>query len=156
MMSYNLAHIEGHAVYKSDMALALFKLDQFFFPTPWSEDAWLNLFQEGMDKNLIVLLNQEEIIGFSLFELVPADSFAHLVKILVAPQFRGKGLSKKLMTEAMTSLKNAGLKHYFLEVEAENYAAQKLYLSQDFKVIHKKKDFYGNGRDALIMTLDFS
>lgn len=154
-MSFNLVHIEGHAAYTSDMALALFDLDKNFFPTPWTEEAWINLFEEGADKNLFVFYENEMIIGFSLFDLSRADSFAHLLKILVRPEYRGKGHSKALLQGVISFLKKEGFQHFFLEVEAENYAAQKLYLSQSFKVIHQKKDFYGNGKDALIMTLDF-
>jgi ribosomal-protein-alanine N-acetyltransferase len=155
-MSLKIIHIGGHAAYKSDMALALFNLDQSFFPTPWALSSWQNLFGEGAEKNLFVVYEEETLIGFSLFDVASADSFAHLLKILINPEYRGKGTSKLLLADAVEFLKCEGITHFFLEVEAENYAAQKLYLSQGFIVIHRKKDFYGNGRDALIMTLDFN
>lgn len=102
----------------------------------------------------MTLAAHHEIIGFVLFDLSYADSFAHLLKILVHPEFREKGLARQLLEKSLLGLKNEGLHHFFLEVEEDNHAAQKLYQSCGFKVIHRKKDFYGNGRAALIMTAD--
>jgi len=152
-MSYSFTKIEGHEALTSSMAFALFDLDQKFFPTPWSSESWSQLFS-GHERSLMTLAAHHEIIGFVLFDLSHADSFAHLLKILVHPEFREKGLARQLLEKSLLGLKNEGLHHFFLEVEEDNHAAQKLYQSCGFKVIHRKKDFYGNVRAALIMTAD--
>lgn len=152
-MSVHFKRIEGHDALTGAMAFALSELDRKFFPTPWSTEAWASLF-EGHDRSLSVVEMNHEIVGFSLFDLSRADSFAHLLKILVHPDFRGQHFGKKLLAFDLGQLHQQGIKHFFLEVEEDNYAAQKLYLHSGFKMIHKKKDFYGNGRSALIMTAD--
>ncbi|MDD4975038.1 MAG: GNAT family N-acetyltransferase [Bacteriovorax sp.] len=133
------------------MAFVLSELDRQFFPTPWGHDSWEKLFLDH-DRLLILLKTQESVIGFCLFDKSVADSFAHLLKILIHPQFRNIGLSKKLLGSALLNLENAGCSQFFLEVEEDNYAAQKLYLSAAFQIIHCKKNFYGANRSALIMT----
>lgn len=153
-MSIIFKKIEGHDALNSPMAFALYELDKKFFPTPWSLEAWSQLFQVH-DRSLMVALEHHELIGFSLFDLSRADSFAHLLKILVHPEYRGKGLARHLLEHDLLSLKTEGIQHFFLEVEEDNHAAQKLYQNCGFKVIHRKKDFYGYGRGALIMTADF-
>lgn len=152
-MSFTFKKIEGHDALTSAMAFALFELDQKFFPTPWGQESWSQLFQ-GHDRFLMALTTHHEIVGFSLFDLSRADSFAHLLKILVHPEYRDQGLARQLLEKSLFELKNEKFQHFFLEVEEENHAAQKLYQNCGFKVIHRKKDFYGNGRAALIMTAD--
>jgi ribosomal-protein-alanine N-acetyltransferase len=154
-MSVHFNLIEGHDALSSTMAFALFSLDQNFFPTPWHKSSWENLFQ-GHDRTLLVANSGLETIGFSLFDLSVADSFAHLLKIIVHPELRGQGLGRKLLETHLSALQKEGLKHFFLEVEEENHVAQKLYHACGFKVIHRKKDFYGNNRHALIMTAELS
>lgn len=150
-MSHTFKLIEGQKTYTSDLAFVLFELDRLHFPTPWSLDSWNNLFLDH-DRLLVLIKNEEEVIGFCLFDKVVADSFAHLLKIVIHPEFRSKGLSKELLSESLLNLQNCGCSQFFLEVEESNLAAQKLYLSLGFKMIHRKKDFYGQNRSALIMT----
>jgi len=101
---------------------------------------------------LVILRLEQSVVGFCLFNKSVADSFAHLLKILIIPECRGQGLAQKLLINALGQLQNEGCTQYFLEVEEDNFAAQKLYSSLGFKSIHRKKDFYGANRAALIMT----
>lgn len=123
--------------------------DQAYFPTPWDDDSWSNLFLEGADRFVLVADK-----GFALFDVSIADSFAHLLKIVLNPEVRGKGLGKELLNESLNQLKKRSIHSFFLEVEEGNLSAIKLYESVGFQVIHKKKHFYSNGATALIMTLD--
>jgi len=152
-MSYSFQYIEGQETYTSNMAFELFEIDRNFFPTPWSIESWINLC-DGHNRLLILLKNGNDTIGFCLFDKVIQDSFAHLLKILIIPSYQKLGLSKELLNKALLVLCKSGCTHYFLEVEQSNITAQKLYLSSGFKIIHRKKDFYGENRDALIMTKD--
>lgn len=150
-MKLNFITIEGHQTLTSEMAFVLSELDRQFFPTPWSKEAWENLFFDH-DRLLIVLESDELVVGFCLFDKSVVDSFAHLLKILIHPQFRNRGLSKKLLKMAISNLESVSLTQFFLEVEEDNLSAQRLYTGAGFQVIHRKKDFYGENRSALIMT----
>ena len=102
------------------MAFALYELDLNFFPTPWTLDSWKDLFnnQQGF---LILLKRDDSIIGFCLFDTVVADSFAHLLKILIIPSERIQGRAKMLLKEALRNLDTNGFSRYFLEVEEDNF-----------------------------------
>lgn len=152
MSEFQFITIEGHQALTSEMAFELYELDRQFFPTPWSEESWKSLFIEH-DRLLTIVKTNEAVIGFCLFDKSLADAFAHLLKILIRPEFRANGLSKTLLEASLLNLKVLGCSQFFLEVEENNIAAQSLYLSKGFKVIHKKKDFYGKDRSALIMTM---
>lgn len=144
--------IEGHQTLTSEMAFVLYELDVQHFPTPWTERDWRELQNE--DRLLIVLEMDKTIVGFCLFDKSPEDAFAHLLKIVVIPEKQGRGLGKQLLEIARLRLVELRCTKFFLEVEHDNVAAQNLYLSCGFEVIHQKKDFYGEGRSALIMTRD--
>lgn len=146
---YNFLSINEYQAITAERALVLWKLDKLYFPTPWSLTDWSSLYQNS--HLLVILLSKEVVVGFCLFSMSAADSFAHLLKILIIPDYQMKGLSKKLLEKTLIDLQLLGYNQFFLEVEEGNSAAHKLYLSLDFKIIHKKKDFYGAGRAALIM-----
>ncbi|MGZ3788061.1 MAG: GNAT family N-acetyltransferase [Bacteriovorax sp.] len=143
--------IEGQEAYSSDLAFVLFELDQSFFPTPWNFESWSHLFVDH-NRLLLVMQDQDRVIGFCLFDLSDADSFAHLLKVLIHPDYRNQRLSKVVLEKAVNHLESKAYKEFFLEVEESNLAAQSLYQSLGFIKIHRKKDFYGSGRAALIMT----
>lgn len=151
MSEFNFIIIEGHQTLTSEMAFVLSDLDRQYFPTPWSLVSWQNLFFEH-DRLLVVIKSDSLIIGLCLFDKSHADSFAHLLKILLDPQYRNFGLSKELLKVSMRILEKAGYTQFFLEVEENNMSAKRLYLATGFKVIHFKKDFYGANRNAYIMT----
>lgn len=138
----------------SKASSVLVRMDHDHFPTPWSPESWDHIFSNLNQVFLLIVEENESILGFILFNLADADSFAHLIKIVVTPKARRIGLGKKLLAESVTLLCNRGIKSFFLEVEEQNDAAIKLYESQGFKIIHTKKQFYRSGANALIMTLD--
>ena len=143
--------IEDHQTFSSEMVYELSELDRLYFPTPWTFDSWANLFDEH-ERLLVILKYQNFTIGFCLFDKSVEDSFAHLLKILIDPKYRMQGYSKKILKMALNNLEVCGCSKLFLEVEEDNRAAQSLYLGLGFQIIHRKKDFYGADRSALIMT----
>lgn len=150
MSDYSFVQFQGQDALSSSLALEISLLDGQFFPTPWTLSAWSGLHEQ--DRLLIVLKEGEGVIGFCLFDKSTIDSFAHLLKILIIPDRRNKGLARDLLDNAINQLDRGGCTRLFLEVEEDNYAAQKLYSSLGFKKIHLKKNFYGPGRSAVIMT----
>jgi len=132
---------------------SLVNLDTDHFPTPWSQESWDKLFYSFNQRFVLLAQNEEQILGFTLFDTSVADSFAHLLKIVVSPNVRGLGIGKKLLSESLDVLNTDGIKSIFLEVEEFNTVAINLYESLGFKIIHHKKQFYSSGANALIMTL---
>lgn len=139
---------------KTEALLILHDLDQKFFPQPWNEFSWTEIFSTTSERLIITILNDDEILGFVLFEISFVDSFAHLLKILIKPDMRHKGSGLQLMNQGLEALKKQQIKTVFLEVEENNLAAIGLYERIGFKTIHKKNHFYSNGATALIMTLE--
>jgi ribosomal-protein-alanine N-acetyltransferase len=148
---YSFLVAEDHRSLTGEMVRDLSELDRLYFPTPWTIDSWAKLFIDH-DRLLVVLNYQDSIIGFCLFDKSVEDSFAHLLKILIHPNYRMLGYSHKLFKMAQANLEIHGCSELFLEVEESNHAAQRLYIGEGFQIIYRKKDFYGADRSALIMT----
>lgn len=132
---------------------ALVELDQDHFPTPWGQESWNKVFYSMGQRYIMMAEGDGQIMGFTLFDVSVADSFAHLLKIVVSPNVRGLGIGKNLLNESVSVLSGRGIKSFFLEVEEYNTVAINLYESLGFKIIHQKKQFYSSGANALIMTL---
>ncbi len=124
-------------------------LDLAFFPQPWTEKDWKELFESEQERFLLVGEG-----GFVLFNISSADSFAHLLKIIVHPERRGQKLGEKLLQESLRLLSHRDIRHFYLEVEEGNTAAINLYEKCGFQKIHVKKNFYSNGSSAVIMLRD--
>ena len=70
--------------------------------------------------------------------------------IVTDKEYRGRGLATKLMTALISELKKRGIAKVFLEVESDNSNAVSLYEKAGFVQYNTRKDYYGEGRDAML------
>ncbi|GAB4019450.1 MAG: hypothetical protein Fur0010_21440 [Bdellovibrio sp.] len=151
-MNFSIKRIYSTAFNDPKLLAELKHLDQYF-PFPWSEQAWSMLGDNSAHHLGFVLYQHERTIGFCLYGLNP-DQVAHLYKIIVHPDFRRQGLSRRLFDSSLKELMALAFHSIFLEVEADNLAANNLYTSLGFKKLHTAKNFYGQGRHANKMMLE--
>lgn len=130
-----------------------FELDQKYFPNPWTLENWDKLLNHSTQDIYLshALSDQGQVVAFILYLLNPTDHFAHLVKILSVPDIQRQGLALEILRRSEEELRQLKMNHFFLEVEANNAAAIGLYQKCGYRRIHTQRDFYGTGRDALIM-----
>lgn len=92
--------------------------------------------------------------GFAIFRFAGPE--AELLTIAVDPAKRRQGIAKKLILIGHESAKKAGVEEVFLEVSAENHAAQALYRNLGYKnkAIRKNYYFRPNGQkiNGLVMN----
>ncbi len=80
---------------------------------------------------------------------------AHIATIAVHPDYRGRGIAKRLLYTAMQEIIRKGFKIATLEVRANNIHAQNLYRMFGFETVGKRPHYYqDNHEDAFIMTVD--
>ncbi len=73
--------------------------------------------------------------------------------VAVRPRARGRGLGRALVRELLARARAAGAGRADLEVRAGNAAAIALYASEGFVPVGRRRRYYGDGEDALLMSL---
>jgi len=99
---------------------------------------------------ILVLEVGGQIVGYAVLWKIPPEAELHFIEIF--KEFRGGGLGRAFLTLLLEKLSGEGFKRLFLEVEETNAPAVKLYEKCSFKVVGKRKNYYGKERDALLMV----
>lgn len=91
--------------------------------------------------DIILLLKGDSIIGYCWTvpyvhrRLAPDDKTGRIRMLGLAPEYRGRGTGKILLSAGLRYLKERGTASVVLTVDRENAAALRLYLSAGFKTI---------------------
>jgi [ribosomal protein S18]-alanine N-acetyltransferase len=97
-------------------------------------------------------------VGFVLSRRA-ADQ-AEILTIAVTPKARGRGIGGALLAAHLPALAMSGAKALFLEVEATNKAAIRLYQSFGFQQVGERKAYYraadGGRATALVLRRDLT
>ena len=119
---------------------------------PWNREGVQTALQE--DNYLVLLARDEtgEAAGFLIGFCVGEE--AELARLGVLPAFRRRGLAQSLVERARCEWSARGARKILLELRADNQAAQKLYGSLGFQIDGKRPDYYPNGLDAILMSLE--
>ena len=114
------------------------------FPDPWSADAIRELFA-GPGVFAFFFPG-----GFILARAAGGE--AEILTLAVAPQARRQGLGRSLVGMAAQHAGELGADSLFLEVAADNSAAQALYRGVGFAAVGRRKAYYG-GQDADVLKV---
>ena len=100
----------------------------------------------------IVCKDGDKVIGFIGAWLIASEG--QITNLAVHPDYRKKGIGKKLMKSLISSLKEEDCNAITLEVRESNTVAKNLYKSLGFLSEGIRKNFYeDNKEDANIMWL---
>jgi ribosomal-protein-alanine acetyltransferase len=75
----------------------------------------------------------------------------HLLNIVVAPELRRAGVARALMEAMIDDARRADARALELEVRAGNAPAIALYTAYGFAILGRRKRYYADGEDALLM-----
>jgi len=95
---------------------------------------------------------QNDLIGMGAFWQILEE--AHITLLAIAPQFRHQGLGKYLLKSLLQNATQKRLERATLEVRASNLAAIHLYQQFGFQVAGRRKRYYPDQEDALILWLN--
>jgi len=90
-----------------------------------------------------------KVIGYILFTIAGGE--ADISDIAVKSEFRQMGVGKRLMLEALSLASNKNANKVFLEVRPSKEIARRLYTSLGFVEIGRRKRYYKDGEDAILM-----
>ncbi len=123
-------------------------VEKIVFSEPCSEKG-LELFLD--EKNLCVCCFEDDTLT-SYCTLVTVLDEAQIINVATAPEFRGRGYAKEVISGVFDECKKRKISLISLEVRESNAPAIALYNSFGFTQEGKRKDFYKNPREnALVM-----
>ena len=126
-------------------------LEQGAIVHPWVSKDIEQLIVDRNKKCLVADLHGE-VVGYVGAEIVLDE--CNIGNLVVAEEYRGRGFATVLMEILFTDLRNRKVKKLFLEVEHDNEPAIGLYEKLGFVRDGLRRDYYGQGKDAILMSLD--
>lgn len=124
-------------------------LEQGSIEHPWESKAIETLITDSNKTCLIAELDGT-IAAYVGAESVLDES--NIGNIVTHKDFRGRGIATQLFDALLKELKEQGIVKVFLEVEHDNAPAIALYEKSGFTKYGHRRDYYGPGKDAVLMS----
>lgn len=140
-----------HPVTKADLG-ELLDLERASFPHPWCEEHFLNEILSPHSFPLMARLEHGSCAGYICPTLVLDEG--QILNIAVKPSCRGKGIGRMLLDAAFDQFRKKGAASVYLEVRPSNAIAISLYTRCGFTAIGRRKAYYENGEDAVVMKYE--
>ena len=117
----------------------------------WSADEFVSLLTNPSHLALL-LLDGEDPAGFCIAALTPDE--AELLQITTDPRRRRQGLGRRLMGALSDAAELRGCHRLLLEVAEDNEPARALYAAAGLREIGRRRGYYRDGTDALMLAAD--
>jgi ribosomal-protein-alanine N-acetyltransferase len=131
-----------------DLGVVL-RIELASYSVPWSEATFRGLLRRA-DAGLIVAHADDEPVGYAVFWQVLDQG--ELGNVAVAPQWRRRGVGRRLVQEVMERARSRGVRELFLEVRPSNRGARQLYDDLGFKPVGQRRAYYqAPVEDAVVM-----
>jgi ribosomal-protein-alanine acetyltransferase len=125
------------------------------FDDGWNAESFENMLSQDI---FFGFLNQEKTVqGFILGKMLCCE--LEIITFCVLPEFRNRGVGKKLIGEIEAHAQNHCVKKVFLEVSEDNPTTRKIYENSGYVEISRRFKYYHtkNGNfDAVVMQKTFN
>lgn len=125
-------------------------LDQIARFQSWSLEQWSSELNHG-ESQIFILRENSRILGVLSGRMMGLE--AELFMILVHPARRREGLAKSMLNHWIQRLQEQEVDGVYLDVSHENQSAIALYEQNGFELLNRRKNYYSDGSDALMMKL---
>jgi ribosomal-protein-alanine N-acetyltransferase len=122
---------------------------------PWSEGIFRDCLRVGYHCRVVEV--DDIVIGHGILSMGAGE--AHVLNVCVRPEFRCRGIGRRLLEAMIDSARAAGMADAFLEVRPSNLSAIRLYLTMGFRQVGVRRGYYQavNGReDAAVLRLELT
>lgn len=131
---------------------AVMKIEHASYTSPWPETSFRGLLNRA-DSSLFVAEVGGEVVGHAACWAVLEQG--ELGNIAVAPEYRRRGIARRLMDAVIDDMIRRGVRQLYLEVRISNTGAQRLYESYGFRSVGCRPDYYTSPvEDAIVMRKD--
>lgn len=133
--------------------IAIVRIEQSSFSQPWPFQAFQNFVGTP---GFLVAASGGDVIGYVVSDTARpwGTEVGHIKDIAVHPEYRRRGIGKRLLERALTVLLVEGVTRVKLEVRASNERAIALYEQYGFSPKHRVPRYYDDGEDAIVYVTD--
>jgi len=124
------------------------EIEQSVFEDPWPVKHFFSDIQNYEQAYPFILEVQGELVGYSICWYYVEE--IHIGNIAVAKAYQGKGYGQFMLNKIINMFE--GYRCAYLEVRETNRIAITLYQKLNFNVLFRRRKYYGNGEDALVMV----
>lgn len=124
------------------------------FPSPWLRQHFLDELNSPHAFPLSAFDPDGRLVGFICPMLLLDEG--HILDVAVHPACRGKGVGKLLVQRVLEDCHSGGASFVSLEVRLSNTPAISLYMGMGFVETGRRKRYYKDGEDALMMEYLFT
>ena len=125
-------------------------IERASFPTPWSEKAFRGELTANDYAHYIVAELDGRVVGYGGMWIVFEEG--HVTNIAVHPDYRRRGVGRRLLEALIQRAAERGCDRMTLEVRKSNTPAQQLYRSFGFEPRGIRKGYYTDtNEDAIVM-----
>jgi ribosomal-protein-alanine N-acetyltransferase len=133
------------------------RIESESFPAPWRREFFSSELVEPHRYIRVLARDDGETprVGGYLFAVSLYEEF-HINKIAMDLRLRQRGYGRLLLEDALARARAMGSAAVTLEVRISNAAARQFYRSYGFREAYKRRAYYQDGEDALVLVLSLS
>ena len=113
----------------------------------WTKKQWENEFNKKGVK-VVALLLGNKVIGIYVIQIIIDE--VQINYFSIKQEYRLKGYGRNLMRYLIKECEKLNIKKLLLEVSETNLIAQSFYSKFNFLTVGRRKNYYGDGSDALL------
>ncbi len=128
------------------------EIERLVFESPWSAGLFLHELKLPFSRSRVarVANGGRTVVGYACWWIVGDE--VHILNLAVHPDYRRRGIGHAMVQLVLDDAAQQGAASVSLEVRRENEPAQHLYRAFGFTEAGVRRNYYGPGKDAIIMT----
>ncbi len=131
------------------------ELERICFSVPWSRNMLAEELDNACSAFLAAVDEANRVVGYAGLMVVLDEGY--ITNVAVHPDFRRRGIARKLLDVFESFAAANKLSFLTLEVRESNYGAIALYGSRGYRGVGRRKNYYEHPKeDAVIMTRSFT
>jgi len=140
-------------LFRAEDLSAVMEIERRSFSSPWSPGMFLHELRLPFSRTLLAwraVPGGRQVAGYVCRWLLSEE--IQILNLAVAPEERRRGIGRTLLEAVLGEARERGVREVSLEVAEENAPAIRLYESAGFSVVGRRRRYYRDGGDALLMT----
>ncbi len=130
----------------------VYAIEESCFPIPWSKKAFCSELKNDNAYYFVALIDGK-VVGYGGFWNIVNEG--HITNIAVHENYRCQKVATKIVDNMIEVSEKLGITGLTLEVRVSNVVATKFYKGKGFVEEGRRKNYYENKEDAIIMWLNF-